>query len=521
MKTLNKLSNKSYWLIIIGILILTSYLRWQAIKNYNIALTYDQGRDLMEIASIVVGHRPALVGPTTSVNGAFLGPFWYYFNTLPFWLGRGDPMWIMAWQILWFQLTGLLIWLFFRFQQPSFGFIFTLLYLLMPTGFYVNRFFWNVHPMPLVTVWVLLTIYQTFYHPNKYQLALLGFLTGIALQIEAAYAILFMPLTLVFFNQKKMLAPLILGFSITLIPQFIYELRHQFIITKTLISQFTGQTNILAQNLSLSDRLVDRYHHYINIVQNSNHLPANFTVLLFVIALIFSIGWMIKKRITSSNLNLFKIPIFLFLSSLVLYLIFPQPLKSWYIDGLSVPIVMITSLFLAYLWQKKYFQIFVLIILVATVTFSVREELKYIHASRQYHRQDPSNLYNQMQVVDWIYQQAQGRGFWVYSYLPSVYDYAYQHVFWWYGTEKYGYQPEKITYADNVPQYVKSQPKLWTQTKPTQGNYPIFLIIEPDPEHPERQQAWLNNFQSLCTYHQQTFPWGTQIQVRGVCQPET
>src|SRR3989344_4377735 len=196
MKTLNKLSNKSYWLIIIGILILTSYLRWQAIKNYNIALTYDQGRDLMEIASIVVGHRPALVGPTTSVNGAFLGPFWYYFNTLPFWLGRGDPMWIMAWQILWFQLTGLLIWLFFRFQQPSFGFIFTLLYLLMPTGFYVNRFFWNVHPMPLVTVWVLLTIYQTFYHPNKYQLALLGFLTGIALQIEAAYAILFMTLTL-------------------------------------------------------------------------------------------------------------------------------------------------------------------------------------------------------------------------------------------------------------------------------------------------------------------------------------
>jgi len=54
-----------------------------------------------------------------------------------------------------------------------------------------------------------------------------------------------------------------------------------------------------------------------------------------------------------------------------------------------------------------------------------------------------------------VYQQADGQGFNLYSYIPSVYDYPNQHVFWWYGTKKYGYQPADVSYLPNQPEYIK------------------------------------------------------------------
>ena len=44
---------------------------------------------------------------------------------------------------------------------------------------------------------------------------------------------------------------------------------------------------------------------------------------------------------------------------------------------------------------------------------------------------DASLLVNELAAVDWTYQESQGKGFYVYSYLPSVYDYPYQYLYWW------------------------------------------------------------------------------------------
>jgi hypothetical protein len=171
------------------------------------------------------------------------------------------------------------------------------------------------------------------------------------------------------------------------------------------------------------------------------------------------------------------------------------------------------------LLSSYLFKIPATIVLFFILINTVKEQFKYINQSQQFRYQDPSNLANQINIIDWIYRKAENNSFQVYSYLPSVYDHAYQHVFWWYGTMTYGYQPAKITYADNVPPYVKSANKLWTKiyNAPNNASPVIFLIIEPDQENPQRQSDWLSNYTHLCPIKQHTFTWRTRVELRRPC----
>jgi len=95
-------------------LVFSSFVRIIEVSNNNFAFTMDQARDVLDIRHMVVSKVPKIVGPTTSINGVFLGPFWYYFNFPAFIFGTGNPAFLVYWNIFWYQLTGLIIWLYFN-----------------------------------------------------------------------------------------------------------------------------------------------------------------------------------------------------------------------------------------------------------------------------------------------------------------------------------------------------------------------------------------------------------------------
>jgi hypothetical protein len=120
---------------------------------------------------------------------------------------------------------------------------------------------------------------------------------------------------------------------------------------------------------------------------------------------------------------------------------------------------------------------------------------------------DKSNLRNEIETIDWVYQKAQGKGFKAYNYIPSVYDFPYQYLYWWHGTKEYGYQPDVVTYLDNVPEYIKDNDKFFNAKKKAEEGI-IFLIYEQD-ENQQRLDAWLGNFTKYCTIEKKVFSWGT------------
>ena len=512
------------WLIIglfALILAVTTFLRVYSIIGHNFPLTYDQGRDLMEIRSLALG-RPALVGPTTSINGAFLGPFWYYFNLLPFWLGAGDPQAILLWQIVWYQLTGLLMFLYFFARQKMFALTVAGLYLLMPLGFVVNHYFWNAHAMVMVTSWYLLIMFWARQKNTASAWLAAGLITGLALQIEAAWAVLFLPVSLwwILRSRPKLFWPWAMGVAVTLIPQLLYELRHQFAITQTLVQQFTGQAQILGERLALAQRLANRRTVALNLLKQLLSVPSQWSLGL---ASICGIGLFLPAMKPQRQLaDAVKLSFDLILAATLFYLVFPQPLKQWYLSGLSLPLIYLLAVGLVnladYLARSRaWLRLMPAGLLLLFLSNAIPAQLSYAQQSRGYHLQDPRYLPNQMQVVDWIYQQANGSGFAVYSYLPEIYDYSYQHVFWWYGRKKYHQSPVQISYGPHVPAYIKNQSRVWPHSRPPNRDELIFLIIEPEENFPDRQKQWLEQFQNLCLLQSHTFDWGTTVQIKTDC----
>ena len=131
---------------------------------------------------------------------------------------------------------------------------------------------------------------------------------------------------------------------------------------------------------------------------------------------------------------------------------------------------------------------------------------------------DKSNLRNELEAIDFVYQKANGQGFKAFNYIPSVYDFPYQYLYWWYGLNKYGYQPTVSSYLENVPEYIQNNTAFITNKKSLAANYPTFLIIETDSEMPIRQYAWLGNFTKLCQLESKIFTWGTEVKMLNNCQ---
>ncbi|OGD74360.1 hypothetical protein A3A84_03560 [Candidatus Collierbacteria bacterium RIFCSPLOWO2_01_FULL_50_23] len=126
-------------LIFLAVFVATFFVRLDAIRGNNLPFTTDQGRDMIDIRSIAIGHKPRLIGPTTSINGVYLGPFWYYFNLPPFVVSGGDPASLLTWQIVWYQLVGLLTYVLSKKINPTLGFLAAVLFLIMPLGFNTSR----------------------------------------------------------------------------------------------------------------------------------------------------------------------------------------------------------------------------------------------------------------------------------------------------------------------------------------------------------------------------------------------
>lgn len=498
-----------FWIIFV----VTFAVRLGVVADRNLPVTMDQGRDLIDIRSIAVGHKPKLVGPTTSINGVLLGPFWYYFNLPPFVASGGDPSSLLYWQIAWYQIAGLFLYFFLKKIDFRLAFFTTTLFLISPVGFNSSRYSWNANAMPIFTSLYLLTLYLTKRDIVPRKLFLLGLVSGLCLQVEAAFGIIFFPFSILylFFKTKKPKLHLwhIFGFLITLIPQIIFEVRHQFMITKVFIGEITGQSKMLGDTLSLNDRVIDRLGIFKNTIHDISHLPATYLYPLFYILLIMAFILLLRRSTTVLKLD-FPILNFAFIIfAFLFYVFFPPAIKSWYLLGLSVPFVFLYASLLTFFFNSTNIipKIALTILLVITLYSTYIAQSEYLTKIKRVPSDDPSNFKNQLEVLDWVYQEADKMPFRAYNYVPSIYDYSWNYLYWWYGTKQYGYQPNDVAYLPNQPEYIEKNSTFFNQTKPDNNNSQVFLIIENDAEIKSREINWRNSFSGYCQAKEIIFPF--------------
>ncbi len=505
--------NKFLLILLAVVLVFSTFIKLQAVNNYNFPFTTDQGRDMVDIRQMVVSHSPRLVGPTTSINGVLLGPFWYYFLLPPFLLSGGNPQAIVYWQIFWYQVSALVLWYILKNKNNLFATIIAVLYLLMPMGFNTGRYFWNANAMPIFTGLFFACLIWTLEKLSPKRLMVLGILAGLSMQIEAAFGILFFPFALLYLIQEKKslkkLLWLTVGFFATLLPQVVFELRHNFIMTKILLSEFTGKGEMLGSKISFLERINQRYDTALSLIGFSSHLPPVWVKSIFVLGLAILIISFLLKTVPGKLFSFYKLIFSFIVFAATFYILFPQTLKSWYTLGMSVAFVSVLSIAIFTLIKSntKLLQFLGVYLLLMTCFYSAKSQLDYLNHVAFLPSDDRSNMRNELADINWVYGQAKGEGFNAYSYLPSVYDFPYHYLYWWYGTKQYGYQPADVAYLPNMPEYIKDNNLIWTKKKDLGVNNLTFLIIEKDHDHPDRESGWLGNFSKLCVLNETNFYW--------------
>ncbi|KKU03470.1 MAG: Glycosyl transferase family 39 [Candidatus Amesbacteria bacterium GW2011_GWB1_47_26] len=429
-------------MIIFLTLLSAFFLRIYRVSDF-LGFWYDQGRDALVIWDLLHKGKFFLIGPTTGIEGIFLGPFYYYFIAPAYALGRGHPAVAAVFLALVNAAAIYLVYLFGRkyFNQTT-GLLAAILISFSTRFMQDQRWLSNPTPLPLFAIIALHALMQSRWW-------LLGLSVGLSLQLEAASAIFFLPAILVILHRKfnrHMLIGL-LFFGLTLMPQIIFNFRHQNILFGAFKTFLVSQRSFQPQPVAfLSTRLKFYYDTF-----TPRYFRTPGTALFFSV---FTLGTLVLVWRKLPNTPL-KVLLIWWLTPMVL-LLFYHGNKGYVWDYYFTGVFPALTLLISAIWVKtgrKFAAIFLTIFLYqnlsATSAFLRQPQPAYI------------SLTPQIQAVDWIYSNAAGKPFNTDAYVPPVIPYAYDYLFLWRG------RPETRLVAD------------------------LYTIQEPDPGHPGLLNAWL------------------------------
>jgi len=498
MKKLSKLA----LLLLALILFLGFFLRVQETLTGNYLFLLDQGRDLLAVKKIVFEHRLTLIGPYTSLGGVFQGPLWYYLLAIPTFILRGDP-WGSLVLMLIISMTVLIV--VFCFMRKYFGIVpallTTYLFAISPEAAAAATYSWNPHPVWLIIVLYIHALYLVVSGRQKTQL-LLWPLIGLCFHFQTAFGVFLLAATLLYFlvagrdlcRTKYFSGGLVL-MLVCFIPQIWFELRHNFLMTRSVLKIFAGSNQgLFVQNESQG---------YFNLVKS--HLftfLANFNSAFFQDKFLyylprFALPLMILSTLVFHQRKLFerRERILIKITASIVFLIiglsffYPFPLRYWFLTGFQSFYLVLLGLILAKYYSFPKLRIFIYLLILAT-GLSALQRLNVLY----FNPPDDgggAKIKGKLAAIDYIYRDADSKPFSLFIFTPPVNTDAFDYLIWWYGRKKYHYLPNQ------------------------EKKGLFYLLIEPDSARPWTYQGWLETVivegKILAT---QTLPSGLIVQKR-------
>ncbi len=469
---------KAFTMLILSAILTTGFfLRAQEVLSNNYLFLLDMGRDMLAVKSIIFDYHPTLIGPYTSLAGVFQGPLYYYLIAIPSFIFRGDPIGPL---ILMLIISLLSIVLAFYFSRKYFGvatgLFIALLFSVSPEAIAAATYTWNPHPMWLLIVLFTFFLYQLL-SGNKKMHLLLWPVIGLMFHFEAALGffigITSFVLSLILLRKQLFVKQFFIGICIctlTFSPLVLFDLRHELLMTKSIITLLKGGNESLyvkGESLGLINLTVNHINTFISNYISGFPKLFNFSyshVVLFI-------GTVISFFYTRRNKKLHPLYIYfkLYFSFLLLFSIFlffyPYPLRYWFFTGFQTLHIIAVGISLALLWKYKIGKI-IIILLLCKLFFYTTSRIDTLYFN------PPDNggfakVQGKLSAIDYIYQDMQGKEFNLLIFTPPVLTDAYDYLVWWHGMKKYNYIPGKE--------------KAGT----------FYLLIEPDGASPWSYKGWL------------------------------
>lgn len=481
MKIKSKVLLKKEYIALYLIIFIGAFLRLQGVFTNSFAFTFDVGRDMLALWSIVVTHKIPLIGAIVGGNsasdlpGIFYGPWWYYFLTPFYILFSGNPQGIAFVMALIGIATIVLGFIFGKkIGGTILGLIIALLMSTSPILVALSAQIWNPDIAPLFVMLILFLLMNIFKGKrNLKSYFFLGLLLAFCIDIQIIFGIFLsigIVLTLIIIKNKnisiKEILLFVLGCLVIFAPRIIFELRHQFLMTKALITYFLKGSPSLS-HLSLLTTVSNRLNVFFDQFNSTLALGNKLLGVVILLFTVFTIIFLYKKADKKIK-DLIKTSLIVIIVFLLGTVFLSHDIWPHYLVGLPVFYILLFSISL-YLFSKKLSNNLIPI-LIALVIFLINLNPIALKDSltKPLWEGDASVYRNQVAVIDYIYKQAQGKDFKYVVYTPPLYDYTYQYLFLWYGPNKYHYSPIK-------------QSKL------------AYFILEPDLQYPWRLTDWLKS----------------------------
>lgn len=332
---MNKRKKSIYKYIYLILFIVITFLFWYLrLYNFSNLMTFhlDQGLHIQEAWNMVNSKKIQLIGPMVSTRvingrGFFIGPQYYYLLALFGIITKWNVINItIAFIMLWW-IAGFLMFLFLKNRLSPISALFAYgIYSTWPFLVSFSRMFWNPNVLPIISVFYFYSLYMLFNKENRvngWLWLLLGASTSLGISFH--YSVISWLLILLFFIvyllvkkslKIKNILLLLLGLIIGNLPIIIFELRHNFYNTKTLIL-FIKNRVLLGQDAGLTGYygfsyiilLLSLIAFCLKIIEKKLGKKISLILLILVLSLILSkenyhakigigmpTGWSVKKQ---------------------------------------------------------------------------------------------------------------------------------------------------------------------------------------------------------------------------------
>jgi hypothetical protein len=407
----------------------------------DIYFAYDQARDAYVSLKAVQGDFK-IVGPPATFKDIFHGALFYYPFGFIYYLSHKSPLLLSALLRIYNALGVFLIFLVARVltKNNKVGYIASTIYAFSFEQTQYSLFLG--HP-PLAVPWVIvfyLGLTMLIFSNNKYGLiiALLGL--GLAIQFHFSAINLFLVLVTYFLIFRKKLpsvdiktglysvAALMLGVS----TYALAEIKFNFRSTKALLNFFSGTGQgggFYPKNILI---VTGRF------VKDNVFSSGSVLITLFIFAYL-AVGILLFKK---QRRQILFLTIWL-LAGLIPYALGESSTTVYYYSiGGSLSLIILFSMLIARLLKISRLLGFIVIVVILQSNLGLIRKYNPTGTIPEINVQDKMLVGDEMKVLDFIYEKADGADFSVNALtIPYNVNTTWSYLFEWYGESAYGYVP--------------------------------------------------------------------------------
>jgi len=326
-----------------AILIIGLFLRIYKLPE-TFFLEGDIARDWLVIFDAWQDKKPFLVGPLSSFAGIFNGA-WYYYTMAPVVIiSKMRPEAIAASAVV----LGLAeIFLIYKVAEmifsQSIARIISLLFSLSFWAIKISHSLWNPNFLPLFTLIILYLLIRATKEGSVGKIVYALAVAGFGLQFHLGFALVIPAIILATWKLRSRLnynKTILAGFLIILLfflPMVIFEVRHDFVMTKTFLSYQTSGGGASLEELVKNSILATPAVHLLSLVTN-----VKFPVwsVWIIIAVVFA--WFFKLKIRAGGEAIFWI---FLATTLLLFMLAPVTVHNYYLNTLfPLPFLLVGSI---------------------------------------------------------------------------------------------------------------------------------------------------------------------------------